>query len=103
MGLTDDSSGTAIMIAKFAILLIIGVVVLSGIASNNLLSSTGSVSITFTDNPTDGQTVTLDGHVFEFDSNGSVTAGHIPVIIGATLDITQAHLKTAMQTYYGVN
>jgi hypothetical protein len=98
----DDASGTAMMVAKFCILLVLGVVILSGLASENLVSDTGSVSITFADNPTDGQAVVLDGYTFEFDSDDSVTSGNIEVDIGATHDVTQANLATAMGTYYEV-
>lgn len=91
----------ATMIVKFCMLLIIGLVIISSIGANSL-SSTNSVTFTFTNIPNDGDTVQLDGHVYEFDNNGSVTAGHIAVTIGATRQATVDNFKTVAGSSYGV-
>jgi hypothetical protein len=103
MGLEDDSSALAMTVAKFAILLVIGIALLSGVGSNNLLSTNSALSITLSGNPSDGDTLTTDGHVFEFDSNGSVVSGHTAVTIASQVNATQTNLHTALGTYYGVS
>ena len=106
MDLTDDSSGMAMMIAKFAILLVIGITILNGIGANNLLSSTTSVQIGLAGQPSDGDTLTLDGVVYEFhdtDIPGGVVAEHTQVSIGLTIDATQTNLQAAIAAHYGVS
>ena len=97
-------SSPALTIAKFCILLIIGIVILTGVTNSSTASSTSSVVMTFTQNPSDGQTITLDSHVFEFDSGDGVVAGHILVTIGANAIETSANFKAAVlaNTTYGV-
>ena len=102
MGLETDSSALAMMVAKFAILLVIGIALLSSIGGNSLLSSTGTLSITLSGNPSDGDTLTTDGHVFEFDNTGSVTSGNTAVTIAPQVNATQTNLQTALGAYYGV-
>jgi hypothetical protein len=60
-------------------------------------------SITFKAQPTDGQTLTINDQVnpavvFEFDSNGHVTAGHIAVTIGAAFPVTGVNLASAINS-----
>lgn len=87
-------------IVKCCVVLLIGVALLAGFAAGSI--SGGGVMITFTQQPTDGDTVTLDGHVFEFDSGNGVAAGHIAVPIGLTTATTNANFKAAVSAYYQV-
>lgn len=56
----------------------------------------GVAVIKITSNPSDGDTVTINGTVFEFDSNASVTGGNISVTIGATYVDTITNLGNAI-------
>jgi len=62
---------------------------------------TRSLAFTGT-NPADGETFTMDvngtAHVFEFDNNGSVTAGNTSVTIGSTINSTISNLNTVLNT-----
>ncbi len=89
---------TTISIVKIAVLLGLGVLVLLGIAGD--MSATSGAIFSFTHQPLDGDTVTLDNHVFEFDGNGSVTEGHIAVTIGASLAETSNNYRTAVGAFY---
>ena len=61
-------------------------------------------NIKITSNPTDGENFTInDGttaKTFEFDSNGSVTAGSVPITIAATLLETAKNAATAIKTAF---
>ena len=92
----------AMTIIKFCILLIIGLVIISSISNLNGLSTSSDTSITFTQNPHDGETIQLDGHIYEFDNNGSVATGHTAVVIGATELATFNNFKAAVAQNYGV-
>lgn len=93
----DDAPDTSMVIVKVCAMLLIGVVLLSGVGG--IAANThDTATITLNGNPQDGDTVTLDSHVFEFDTGNGVSAGHIAVIIGNTLDVTMANLATAIQT-----
>lgn len=52
---------------------------------------------TFTANPADGNTVTINGRTYEFDNNAAITGGNISVTIGGTLATTLANLETAIE------
>ena len=59
-------------------------------------------AIQFTDIPSDGNTATITGldgnsETFEFDSNSSVSNGHIAVAIGASTSTAATNLMTAVQ------
>jgi len=60
------------------------------------LTAYGVGQVTFTAQPADGDTLTIGGTVYEFDSNASVAAGHTAVTIGGTLAATLANLDTAV-------
>jgi flagellar hook protein FlgE len=49
----------------------------------------------FTGQPADGDTITIGGTTYEFDSNSSVSAGNTSVAIGTTLPLTISNLATA--------
>lgn len=92
----DEAPDTAMVIVKLSALFILGVIIISnvgGVASN----SHDSATITLTANPLDGDIVTLDDHVFEFDTGDGVVAGHITVAIGTTLTDTMQNLATAVE------
>ena len=98
----DPNNNITMTIVKFCILLVIGLVILSSISTSGMLSTSSSVTLTFNQQPNDGDTVQFDGHIYEFDSNGLVVSGHIPVTIGYTLDVTSQNFKTAVSNNYGV-
>jgi flagellar hook protein FlgE len=52
--------------------------------------------LSFTGQPADGDTVTVGGTTYEFDSNSSVAAGNTAVAIGSTLPLTLANFATAV-------
>lgn len=57
----------------------------------------GSGVVEFTANPDDGDTVTIDGIVYEFDDDASVTGANVSVTIGADRDETSHNLSVAIQ------
>jgi flagellar hook protein FlgE len=64
------------------------------------LNSSGQPSfaqgqLSFTGQPADGDSVTIGGTTYEFDSNSAVTAGNTAVSIGSTLALTIGNLATA--------
>lgn len=73
----------------------IGVIILSGLDSGVHTSMVGSSTIQFIGQPIDGDIITIHGYVFEFDDDGSVSSGHIPVTIGATVTDTIANFRAA--------
>ncbi len=52
--------------------------------------------------PADGETVTINGITYEFESAGGVTLGNTAVPIGGTTDITTANLGNAINTEQGL-
>lgn len=85
-------------IVRIACLLILGVVVLNAVDQSAASDMTKSVTITLNGNPLDGDTLTLDNNVFEFNNTGTVAAGHIPVTIGGSLEDTRANLASAISS-----
>jgi hypothetical protein len=54
-------------------------------------------------NPQDGDTITLNDNIFEFDNGDGVAAGNIPVTLATSLYTTSENLKTAVvNASYGV-
>lgn len=57
-------------------------------------------AITFSGNPADGDTVSINdgvvGYAFEFDSNSSVASGRVRVVIGANAEATATNLVNAI-------
>jgi hypothetical protein len=108
-----ETDATANMIVKFCMLLIIGIFIISAIytTASSSTDSTNDVSLYFgvisNDNyiPQDGDTITLDNHVFEFANpeDSGVTAGHIRVNIDDTCVYnTTENFITAATPYYEV-
>jgi hypothetical protein len=79
----EDISDSPLLMGamKFCIFAIIGVMILNSIYSGTPVSSTESVSLTFTGNPSDGDNIQLDNHIYEFDSGDGVATGHTSVDI----------------------
>jgi hypothetical protein len=67
----------------------------NGAADNdwNTIGSYATGSISFSGQPADGDTLTIDSIVFEFDNDSSVSGGHISVTIGANLASTLSMLE----------
>jgi len=55
-----------------------------------------SAVVSYSGQPSDGDNLTVNGVVFEFDDNDAVTSGRIAVEIGASADATFASLATAI-------
>lgn len=96
-----NGENIAVGIVKLACVLFIGVIILNGFGStsNGADSVKNVVTITFTGNPVDGDTVTLDDNVFEFDTGDGVTTGHSAVIVGASLEETRNNLGAAVAVH----
>ena len=94
--MNDDNKASSIV--KFSILLIIGVALLTAVVATNVIPPLNRVSTPFSGQPHDGDTLTLDNHVFEFDNGNGVATGHIPVLIGANVDETKANLRAAISS-----
>jgi hypothetical protein len=97
MGVEENGDAASILLKACAVFLI-GVLILSGIVSENVTGDTHSARISLTDNPVDGDIITINTIVFEFDSGDGVVAGHIPVSIGATLAETTENLNSALES-----
>lgn len=71
-------------------------------AGTAAVAATGGIGFAASAQPTDGDTITIDDGVvaaavvFEFDDDGSYTAGRTPVLIGATAAATMANLMAAI-------
>lgn len=92
--MSDDDKVSIII--KFSILLLIGVVLLSSIAATSSIPKMNKISTSFSEQPNDGDTITLDNHVFEFDDGSGVIGNHIPIIIGLTIVETRRNFRTAL-------
>jgi flagellar hook protein FlgE len=68
----------------------------SGTFTVPALTAYGVGQVTFTAQPADGDTLTIGGTIYEFDSDASVTGGHTAVAIGGSLATTLANLDTAV-------
>jgi flagellar hook-associated protein 3 FlgL len=60
------------------------------------------VGLTMAMEPTDGQTVTLNGITYEFESTGGVAAGNVSVAIAGDVNTTTNNLGTAINTEQGL-
>jgi hypothetical protein len=103
VGEIGDTDGPS-TIVRFAGILLIGIIILSGLDNgvhSQMIESTQmieSITFTFDGQPSNGDTVTISGHVFEFDSGDGVISGHIPVTIGGTITRTVENLKIAAES-----
>lgn len=96
-----NGENIAVGIVKLACVLFIGVIILNGFGStsNGADSVKNVVTITFTGNPADGDTVTLDDNVFEFDTGDGISVGHTAVVIGASLEETKNNLSAVVAAH----
>jgi len=94
--MNDEISSGPSSIVKVAAVLLLGVIFLSGLSDGVHSQMVDSITFTFNGQPTDGDTVTISGHVFEFDDDGSVIAGHNVVLIGSTVSDTISNFNTAV-------
>lgn len=63
-------------------------------ASLTIVSGVGKIA--YSAQPADGDKLTINGVVFEFDNNSAVTGGNIAVTIGVNQDVTFANLAAAV-------
>lgn len=85
-------------VVRVAVLFLVGIIVLSGIDNGvDHGDHIDSITLTMTMNPVDGDTITLDDNIFEFDIGDGVISGHIPVQIDPSLVDTLLNLKNAIQ------
>jgi hypothetical protein len=82
-------------LVKLAGAFLVGLMILGGLISGTANAQDRSYTFSFTENPHDADTITLNNHIFEFDSGDGVSAGHIPVQIGAKLADSVNNWKTA--------
>lgn len=96
--MAGDDPGTNInSVVRFMGILLIGVIILanmnSGLSSQMALRS---ATLLFVNNPSDGDTIALGGHIFEFDTGDGVASGHISVDVGLTVVDTVDNLETVI-------
>jgi hypothetical protein len=96
MDLVEESTTGSGMLIKAAAIFIFGVIFLSGAVGAIQNSDPKTVTLTLTEIPSPGDTITLGAHVFEFVDSGAVQADHIPVQIGSTLIDTKANFEAAV-------
>jgi hypothetical protein len=94
---TESIIGSSTLV-KAAAVFLLGLMILGGFAGAVQNDNPKSATITLTQIPSDGDTITLGAHIFEFSHDGAVTSGHIPVTIGATLIETKANFMTAVSS-----
>lgn len=69
----------------------------------NTLWKKAKGSISFLNNPSDGEIIQISDKIFEFDNNGSVSLWSILVPIGLNLNMTLENLQTELGNYDRVN
>jgi hypothetical protein len=97
MDIIEDSTEGSGMLIKAAAIFIFGVIFLSGAVGAITNSDPQSVTVTLSQIPNPGDTITLGAHTFEFVDSGQLTDGNIPVQIGSTLYDTKTNFVTAVQ------
>lgn len=83
-------------LVKIAAIFLIGLMILGGFMTAVQNDNPKSVSVTLTQIPQNGETITLGSHVFEFTNGGQVASEHIPVEIGSTLVEAGTNFKNAV-------
>lgn len=91
-----EEVGEPTNIVRVAAIFLIGVIVLSGIDTGLSTQMVDSTTLSLTAQPSDSDTVTIGGDIFEFDIGDGVISGHIPVLIGSTILETINNLSEAM-------
>jgi hypothetical protein len=98
MGL-DEGGDYSNAIIKICLAFIIGLVILTSVYSSAVSTTndaTTTAVISIQGQPADGDTITFDDSVLEFDSNGSVANGNVAVTFGDTFDTTVSNLETSI-------
>lgn len=99
----DDSGVYGFVV--FSVLVVIGIAMFNNIITNNTNVSSAttlnSYQFNFSQNPTDGQIITMDNTTFEFDNNSNVANGSIAIQIGSATNDSVANLKQALQANPG--
>lgn len=72
--------GLIVLAAVFSMAPVIGHNIDTAVDIDRGVRATGT--ITYTGNSADGETVTINGHVLEFETVGGVNPAHIPVAVG---------------------
>lgn len=91
-----EPSNIAKSIVGVAVVFLVGVLIMGNIDTDILQGSAGNIHLTFSEQPADGDIFALDSHIFEYDNDGSVADGHIPVEIGTTVVDTKYNLIAAV-------
>jgi hypothetical protein len=89
----------AVVVLRVSLLLLLGVVILSAIATTVGNVENGGLTLKFTENPHAGETFQIDNNVFEFDDGTGVIDSHIPVEIGATVAETADNTMQVLNQY----
>ncbi|AKB78052.1 hypothetical protein MSHOH_1569 [Methanosarcina horonobensis HB-1 = JCM 15518] len=84
---------TAVSLIRVAVIMIIGVTIFAAVPDTTSSMAAGGVTIHITENPLDGDIITLEDDVFEFDFGDGVANGHIPVQIAGTAQGIANNLK----------
>lgn len=85
-------------LVKASAVFLLGLMLLGGFAAGIQNDNPKSVTVTLTEIPSDGDTIILGAHTFEFVDTGAVAPGDIPVKIGSTLIETKANFEAAVQS-----
>lgn len=80
----------------FGVILVVGIVMFANVTAQSNSDQLNNYTLNMTANPNPMDTVTEDGFVYEFTSNGTVSTGHIPVMIGNSVVVTQNNLMYAI-------
>jgi hypothetical protein len=106
MGDTNNSGISIYGFIVFGVLIVIAISMINSIISNSTSgynatnqSSINTYQLTFSQNPTAGQIITMDNTTFEFDNGGGVAQGYVSVRVGNTTTDTVSNLKIALQNY----
>lgn len=93
----QEAPSFAKFIISLSIVFTVGAILLGGLASG-VASQFRAIDTTITMSalPVDGDTITISGMFYEFDSNGSAESGHILVVIAETIAETLANLEAAL-------
>ena len=95
-----DEGAFGLVIVKVAAMFLIGVLLITGIGTN--ISENSRVTLTLSDQPANGDTVQLDGHIYEFSDDANVGTGNIPIIIESSLNDTADNFAFALSENYEV-
>jgi hypothetical protein len=90
------------IIIKMSLIVLLGLIVISNINNSSSISKNNQVTLTFTKNPQDLDTIKLGNTIYEFTDTGNATQGNIPVIRGPTLSETVTNFRNVASSNYNV-